>query len=100
MFQDGYTDGIFQFESSGMRDFLKRSKPQRFGDLVVLNGLYRPGPLGTGMADTYVKRKLGKEKVTYIFKETEEILADTYGVIVFQEQVMRISLGDSRFPDE
>ena len=98
LFQDGYTDGIFQFESSGMKDFLKRSKPQRFGDLVVLNGLYRPGPLGTGMADTYVKRKLGKEKVTYIFKETEEILADTYGVIVFQEQVMRISQVIAGFP--
>ena len=91
LFQNGYTDGIFQFESSGMRDFLRRSKPMRFEDLIVLNALYRPGPLGTGMADTYVNRKLGKEKVTYIFKETEEILSDTYGVIVFQEQVMRIS---------
>ncbi len=98
LFQDGYTDGIFQFESSGMRDFLKRSKPKRFEDLVVLNGLYRPGPLGTGMADTYVNRKIGKEKVTYIFKETEEILSDTYGVIVFQEQVMRISQVIAGFP--
>ena len=98
LFQDGYTDGIFQFESSGMRDYLKRSRPQKFEDLVVLNGLYRPGPLGTGMADTYVNRKIGKEKVSYIFNETEEILKDTYGVIVFQEQVMRISQIIAGFP--
>lgn len=91
LFQNGATDGIFQFESSGMKDFLKRSRPERFKDLIVLNGLYRPGPLGHGMADTYVKRKLGKEKVTYIFPETKEVLSDTYGVIVFQEQVMRVS---------
>ncbi len=98
LFQNGATDGIFQFESVGMKDFLKRSKPQRFEDLIVLNGLYRPGPLGTGMADTYVKRKLGKEKVTFIFPETREVLADTYGVIVFQEQVMRISQIIAGFP--
>ncbi len=98
LFQKGHTDGIFQFESSGMRDFLKRSKPMRFEDLVVLNGLYRPGPLLTGMADTYVKRKIGKEKVSYVFKETEDILSDTYGVIVFQEQVMRISQVIAGFP--
>ncbi len=98
LFQNGNTDGIFQFESSGMRDLLKRSKPIRFEDLVVLNALYRPGPLGSGMADTYVKRKIGKEKVSYIFKETEEILSDTFGVIVFQEQVMRISQVIAGFP--
>lgn len=98
IFQDGHTDGIFQFESSGMRDFLKRSKPTRFEDLIVLNGLYRPGPLGTGMADTYVKRKIGKENVSYIFPETEEILSDTFGVIVFQEQVMRLSQVIAGFP--
>jgi len=98
LFQNGATDGIFQFESFGMRDFLKRSKPQKFEDLAVLNGLYRPGPLGTGMADTYVKRKLGQEKVSYIFPETKDILSDTYGVIVFQEQVMRISQVIAGFP--
>ncbi|MCK4762369.1 MAG: DNA polymerase III subunit alpha [Candidatus Aminicenantes bacterium] len=91
IFQDGDTDGIFQFESSGMRDYLKRSKPAKIEDLIVLNALYRPGPLGSGMAESYVKRKLGKEKVTYLFPELEEILKDTYGIIVFQEQVMRIS---------
>jgi len=91
IFQDGDTDGIFQFESSGMRDYLKRSKPDKIEDLIVLNALYRPGPLGSGMAESYVKRKRGKEKVSYIFPELKEILEDTYGIIVFQEQVMRIS---------
>lgn len=92
IFQAGDTDGIFQFESSGMRDYLKRSRPQRIEDLIVLNALYRPGPLGSGMADLYVKRKLGQEKVTYLFPELQETLEDTYGIIVFQEQVMRISV--------
>jgi DNA polymerase-3 subunit alpha len=91
IFQAGDTDGIFQFESSGMRDYLKRSRPQKIEDLIVLNALYRPGPLNSGMADLYVKRKLGKEKVIYLFPELEEVLRDTYGIIVFQEQVMRIS---------
>ena len=92
IFQKGETDGIFQFESSGMRDYLKKSKPTKIEDLIVLNALYRPGPLQSGMADVYVNRKLGKEKVTYIFPELEEILKDTWGIIVFQEQVMQISV--------
>ncbi len=92
IFQKGDTDGIFQFESSGMRDYLKKSKPGRIEDLIVLNALYRPGPLQSGMADVYVNRKLGKEKVTYIFPELQEILQDTWGIIVFQEQVMQISV--------
>ncbi len=92
VFQAGDTDGIFQFESSGMRDFLKRSKPERIEDLIALNALYRPGPLNSGMADSYVKRKLGREQVVYDFPELEQILNDTYGVIVYQEQVMQISV--------
>ena len=92
IFQKGETDGIFQFESSGMRDYLKKSKPTKIEDLIVLNALYRPGPLQSGMADVYVNRKLGREKVTYIFPELEEILKDTWGIIVFQEQVMQISV--------
>jgi len=92
IFQSGNTDGVFQFESTGMRDYLKKTKPEKIEDLIVLNALYRPGPLESGMANSYVKRKLGKEKVTYIFVELEEILKDTYGIIVFQEQVMRISV--------
>ncbi len=92
VFQAGETDGIFQFESSGMRDFLKRSKPDKIEDLIALNALYRPGPLESGMADEFVKRKLGKVPITYIFPELEEILNDTYGIIVYQEQVMLISV--------
>ncbi len=92
VFQAGDTDGIFQFESSGMRDYLKKSKPERIEDLIALNALYRPGPLNSGMADSYVKRKLGKEKVEYVFPVLEPILKDTYGVIVYQEQVMQISV--------
>ncbi len=92
IFQKGDTDGIFQFESSGMRDYLKKSKPTRIEDLIVLNALYRPGPLQSGMADVYVNRKLGREKITFIFPELEEILKDTCGIIVFQEQVMQISV--------
>jgi len=92
VFQAGDTDGIFQFESSGMRDYLKKSKPERIEDLIALNALYRPGPLNSGMADSYVKRKLGKEKVDYAFPVLEPILKDTYGVIVYQEQVMQISV--------
>jgi len=92
IFQKGDTDGVFQFESGGMRDFLTRSKPSKLEDLIVLNGLYRPGPLNSGMANQYVNRKLGKEEVVYLFPEIEPILADTYGIIVFQEQVMQISV--------
>jgi DNA polymerase-3 subunit alpha len=92
VFQDGDTDGIFQFESSGMREYLKRSKPDKLTDLIALNALYRPGPLGSGMAERYVNRKLGKEKVEYLFPELEDILEDTYGIILYQEQVMRISV--------
>ncbi|MCP5102646.1 MAG: DNA polymerase III subunit alpha [bacterium] len=92
VFQAGDTDGIFQFESSGMREYLTRSKPDKLTDLIALNALYRPGPLGSGMAERYVKRKLGKEKVEYLFPELEDILWDTYGIILYQEQVMRISV--------
>jgi DNA polymerase-3 subunit alpha len=92
VFQEGDTDGIFQFESSGMRDYLRRSKPDKITDLIALNALYRPGPLGSGMAEVYVKRKLGKDKVEYLFPQLQEILEDTYGIIIYQEQVMRISV--------
>jgi DNA polymerase-3 subunit alpha len=92
VFQAGDTDGIFQFESSGMREYLKRSKPDKITDLIALNALYRPGPLGSGMAEKYVKRKLGKEEVKYLFPQLEDILQDTYGIILYQEQVMRISV--------
>ena len=85
------TYGIFQFESSGMRDILRKSKPQRLDDLIALNALYRPGPLRSGMVDDYIARKQGKTEIKYELPELEPILADTYGVIAYQEQVMRIS---------
>jgi len=91
IFADGATYGIFQFESSGMRDILRKAKPQRLDDLIALNALYRPGPLRSGMVDDFIARKHGKVKVTYEVKELEPILADTYGVIAYQEQVMRVA---------
>ncbi len=91
IFSEGATYGIFQFESSGMRDILRKAKPQRIDDLIALNALYRPGPLRSGMVDDFIARKHGKVKVTYEVKELEPILADTYGVIAYQEQVMRIA---------
>jgi DNA polymerase-3 subunit alpha len=91
IFQDGQTYGIFQFESSGMRDILRKAKPQRLDDLIALNALYRPGPLRSGMVDDYIARKQGRTEVVYEFAELEPVLSDTYGVIAYQEQVMRIS---------
>jgi len=91
IFQDGQTYGVFQFESSGMRDILRKAKPQRLDDLIALNALYRPGPLRSGMVDDYIARKQGKTEVKYELPELEPVLADTYGVIAYQEQVMRIS---------
>jgi DNA polymerase-3 subunit alpha len=91
LFQDGQTYGVFQFESSGMREILRKSKPQRLEDLIALNALYRPGPLRSGMVDDYIARKLGKTEVKYDLPELEPVLAETYGVIAYQEQVMRIS---------
>jgi DNA polymerase-3 subunit alpha len=91
IFQDGQTYGIFQFESSGMREILRKAKPQRLDDLIALNALYRPGPLRSGMVDDFIARKQGKTEVKYELDELEPVLADTYGVIAYQEQVMRIS---------
>ncbi len=85
------TLGVFQLESSGMRGLISRLKPTKFSDIVALVALYRPGPLDSGMADTYVERKHGREKVEYLFPELEPILKETYGVILYQEQVMKIA---------
>ena len=92
LFSDGRTNGIFQFESSGMRDMLRRAKPSKFGDLAAFNALYRPGALSVGMVDEFIKRKTGKKKVRYLLPETEPILEETYGVIAYQEQVMQIAV--------
>ncbi len=91
IFQDGQTYGIFQFESSGMRDILRKAKPQRLDDLIALNALYRPGPLRSGMVDDFIARKQGKTEVHYELPQLEPILRETYGVIAYQEQVMRIA---------
>ena len=86
----GLTSGIFQFESRGMTDILRRVKPTRLADLTALNALYRPGPIQGGMIDDYIARRSGKRKVTYELPQLEEILEETYGVIVYQEQVIQI----------
>ncbi|NOT44918.1 MAG: DNA polymerase III subunit alpha, partial [Acidobacteria bacterium] len=91
LFGDGQTYGIFQFESSGMRDLLRRAKPERIDDLIALNALYRPGPLKSGMVDDFIARKQGRTEIKYELPQLEPILADTYGVIAYQEQVMRIA---------
>jgi DNA polymerase III subunit alpha len=87
----GETAGIFQLESSGMRDIVIKMKPNVFEDLIALVALYRPGPLGSGMVDDFIKRKKGSTRITYELPQLEPILKDTYGVIVYQEQVMQIA---------
>jgi DNA polymerase-3 subunit alpha len=91
LFGEGRTIGLFQFESSGMRDYLRKLKPERLEDLGAMNALYRPGPLDAGTVDDYISRKHGRTKVKYAHPMLEPILQETYGVIVFQEQVMRIA---------
>ena len=91
LFSDGQTYGVFQFESSGMRELLRKAKPERLDDLIALNALYRPGPLKSGMVDDYISRKQGKTEVKYELPQLAPILEDTYGVIAYQEQVMRIA---------
>jgi len=83
--------GVFQLESSGMRDLLKKSKPERFEDIIALIALFRPGPIGSGMLDDYIKRKHKEVEIRYDHPLLEPILKETYGIIVFQEQVMRIA---------
>ncbi len=91
LFCEGRTSGIFQFESSGMKDILRRLQPSRFEDLIALNALYRPGPIQGGMIDDFIDRRHGKVKIEYELHDLEEILKETYGVIVYQEQVMQIA---------
>ena len=89
--------GIFQLESSGMRDLLTKLKPQSFKDIIALVALYRPGPLDSGMVGEFIKRKHGQESIHYELPALEEILRETYGVIVYQEQVMRIASALANF---
>ena len=90
LFSRAETMGIFQLESSGMRDLLKKLKPQKFEDIVALVALYRPGPIGSGMLDDFMKRKHKETEVRYDHRLLEPILKETYGIIVYQEQVMMI----------
>ncbi len=83
--------GVFQLESSGMRDLLKKLRPERFEDIIALLALFRPGPIGSGMLDDFMKRKHGEIKFRYDHPLLEPILKETYGVILFQEQAMRIA---------
>ncbi|HUB79011.1 MAG TPA: DNA polymerase III subunit alpha [Bryobacteraceae bacterium] len=91
VFTKGLTSGVFQFESPGMRDILRRYQPSRLEDLTALNALYRPGPIQGGMVDDFIDRKWGRKEVKYDLPELKELLEETYGVIVYQEQVMQIS---------
>ena len=87
----GDTTGVFQLESSGMKDLLVRLRPECFDDVIALVALYRPGPLDSGMVDDFVERKHGRKQVEYMLPDLEPILKQTYGVIVYQEQVMKIA---------
>jgi DNA polymerase III subunit alpha len=102
VFHRALTSGVFQFESGGMRDVLRRYKPTSIEDLTALNALYRPGPIQGGMIDDFIERKWGRRVVSYELPQLETLLAETLGVIVYQEQVMQIanvlagySLGDA-----
>ncbi len=91
VFHTGLTSGVFQFESHGMRDVLRRYKPTCVEDLTALNSLYRPGPIQGGMIEDFVERKWGRKKIEYELPELEALLKETFGVIVYQEQVMQIA---------
>ncbi|MGC1872612.1 MAG: DNA polymerase III subunit alpha [Acidobacteriaceae bacterium] len=91
VFHRALTSGVFQFESSGMRDVLRRYRPETIADLTALNALYRPGPIQGGMIDDFIDRKWGRAPVEYELPELEALLKETLGVIVYQEQVMQIS---------
>lgn len=91
LLSDGNTVGVFQLESSGLRAILRELKPQYFEDIIALVALYRPGPLGSGMIEDFIKRRHGQVEVKYLHPALEPILRTTYGVIIYQEQVMRIA---------
>jgi DNA polymerase-3 subunit alpha len=91
LLSEGKSNAIFQFESDGLKEVLRKLKPSKFEDLIAVNALYRPGPLGAGMVDDFIERRHGRQKVTYMFPELEPVLSETYGVIVYQEQVMKIA---------
>ncbi|RUM42200.1 MAG: DNA polymerase III subunit alpha, partial [Desulfurobacterium sp.] len=91
LLQEGNTVGVFQLESQGMRNLMRRLKPSVFEDIIALVALYRPGPLNSGMAESYIRRKHGLEPVDFIFPELEPYLKETYGLFIYQEQIMQIA---------
>src|SRR4029079_7120512 len=92
MLQRADTTGVFQMESAGMRNLIKVLQPDRFEDLMALVALYRPGPLNRGLHTEYAERKHGRRKVSYPHDDLEPILKDTYGVMIYQEQVMQVAV--------
>ncbi len=91
LFGEGRTDAIFQFESSGMQEICRRLKPKELEDLSALNALYRPGPIDGGMIEDFIQRHRGEKQVRYLVPEMKEILSNTYGVLVYQEQIMQLA---------
>ncbi len=91
VFADGRTEAVFQFESSGMQEICRKLKPKDVEDLAALNALYRPGPLDGGMVDEFIQRHHGKKTVRYLVPEMKEILSNTYGILVYQEQIMQLA---------
>ncbi len=91
LFGEGRTEAIFQFESAGMQEICRRLKPKELEDLAALNALYRPGPLDGGMVDDFIARHRGEKKVQYIVPEMKDILNNTYGILVYQEQIMQLA---------
>jgi len=91
LFGQGRTEAVFQFESTGMQEICRKLKPKSIEDLSALNALYRPGPLDGGMVDDYIDRYHGKKPVEYLTPEMEEILSNTYGILVYQEQIMQLA---------
>jgi DNA polymerase-3 subunit alpha len=91
LLSSGHTTGVFQFESAGMRDLLIKMSPMRFEDLIAIVALYRPGPMGSGMIDDFIKRKKGQIPVKYDLPQLKELLSETHGIILYQEQVMSIA---------
>ena len=91
LFGEGRTDAVFQFESGGMQEICRRLKPKELEDLSALNALYRPGPIDGGMIDDYLARHRGEKQVRYLVPEMKEILSNTYGVLVYQEQIMQLA---------
>lgn len=91
LFEEGMLNAVFQFESSGMVEICRKLKPESLEDLSALNALYRPGPLDGGMVDDYIERRHGRRKVTYIVPQMKDILENTYGILVYQEQIMQLA---------